>query len=79
VGPRTVTADEAAKYGENFALYKSGRPGLTGAWQVSGRSDASYAERVALDVAYVHGRSMRLDLQIVWRTVGAVLSKRGAC
>jgi lipopolysaccharide/colanic/teichoic acid biosynthesis glycosyltransferase len=79
VGPRPVTADEAAKYGENFALYKSGRPGLTGAWQVSGRSDASYAERVALDVAYVHGRSMRLDLQIVWRTVGAVLSKRGAC
>lgn len=78
VGPRPITADEAAKYGEYYADYISARPGLTGIWQVSGRSDTSYDRRVALDVSYIRNRSMMQDLRITLRTVGVVLLGRGA-
>jgi lipopolysaccharide/colanic/teichoic acid biosynthesis glycosyltransferase len=79
VGPRPIVADEAAYYGGNFADYISVRPGITGAWQVSGRSDTTFAERVALDVDYVTRWSFARDLSIVVRTVGVLLSRRGAC
>lgn len=79
VGPRPITEAEASKYGEHFATYTSVRPGLTGKWQVSGRSDASYEQRVALDVEYIRNWSMWQDISIAFRTVHVVLAGRGAC
>ena len=79
VGPRPVqTAELAAHYGAASAHYLSVRPGLTGPWQISGRSDTSYAQRVALDVAYVANPSLLTDLRILLRTPMAVLARRGA-
>ncbi|MZR12486.1 sugar transferase [Maritimibacter sp. DP07] len=79
VGPRPVTRGEAAKYGRHFADYCKVKPGITGAWQVGGRSDTSYEHRVALDVDYVRNGSFAEDLRIVFKTVGVVLAQRGAC
>lgn len=78
VGPRPVVADELAYYGVHVRDYASVRPGLTGAWQVSGRSNTSYDERVALDVHYIRHASMRDDLSIIFRTFGAILGQSGA-
>lgn len=79
VGPRPVQASElAAFYGAAAQHYMSVRPGITGAWQVSGRSDTSYAQRVALDVAYASNPSLLADLRILLRTPMAVLARRGA-
>ena len=78
VGPRPIVADEAKHYGTNYAAYKSVRPGLTGAWQVSGRSETTYVERVALDVEYVENRSLWLDFVICLKTVRVVLIGKGA-
>jgi len=69
---------EVAKYGESYDLYMRVLPGLTGLWQVSGRSDLSYEERVRLDTYYVRNWSVWLDLVILLRTGLAVLSGRGA-
>jgi Undecaprenyl-phosphate galactose phosphotransferase WbaP len=80
VGPRPVIQAELDRfYGAAAAHYMSVRPGLTGLWQVSGRSDTSYAQRVALDVAYVSRPSIWQDIAILARTPMAVLSRRGAC
>lgn len=78
VGPRPVVAEELSKYRQSVGHYLRTRPGLTGLWQVSGRNDTSYRERVLLDRVYVRRWSMLLDLWIVLRTVPAVLSSRGA-
>jgi lipopolysaccharide/colanic/teichoic acid biosynthesis glycosyltransferase len=79
VGPRPVQASElAAFYGAAAQHYMMVRPGITGPWQVSGRSDTSYAQRVALDVAYATHPSLRTDLKILFRTPVAVLARRGA-
>lgn len=78
VGPRMITAPELALYGEHGARLLSVRPGLTGLWQVSGRQDLSYEQRVQLDMHYLDRRSLRLDLAILWRTVGSVLRRQGA-
>lgn len=69
VGPRPVVADELARYGAKAALYLSTRPGMTGLWQVSGRSSVDYMRRVALDEIYVRSWSLWLDLKIILRTV----------
>jgi len=80
VGPRPVIQTELDRfYGAAAAHYMSVRPGVTGLWQVSGRSDTSYAQRVALDVAYVARPSLWQDITILLRTPMAVLSRRGAC
>lgn len=79
VGPRPVTRAECAYYGEHYDTYRSVRPGLTGAWQVGGRSDASYPERVAMDVDYVLNWSFGRDVAIVLGTVGTVMRGEGAC
>ena len=73
VGPRPIVAAEIERYGANFPMYCSVKPGLTGLWQVSGRHTLSYAERVELDVAYVRSRSLSLDLLILWKTAPVVL------
>ncbi|MCA0921698.1 sugar transferase [Pseudooceanicola nanhaiensis] len=78
VGPRPVVAEEARFYGDHFEAYKSVRPGLTGAWQVSGRSNTSYAERVDLDVDYVENRTFVGDLRIMAKTAIIVLFQVGA-
>lgn len=78
VGPRPVVRDELDNYAATAPLYLITRPGLTGLWQVSGRSDTTYAERVRLDRQYVQGWSMLLDIKIILRTVPALLSSRGA-
>jgi len=69
VGPRPVTREELAHYGPDKAYYIAVKPGITGAWQIGGRSDTSYEERVSLDVWYVRNCSLRLDLQIFLKTV----------
>ena len=78
VGPRPIVEAEVAKYGPSFELYKSVDGGLTGLWQVSGRNDTSYEERVTLDTFYARNWSIWLDLCILFRTIGAVLFRKGA-
>ncbi len=78
VGPRPIVETEAARYGQHFALYCRVRPGITGLWQISGRSDIHYFERVLLDVRYVSSRSMLRDLRIIVLTVPSVLAARGS-
>lgn len=78
VGPRPITRDEARHYGKDFKAYLSVRPGITGLWQVSGRSDTTYAERVAMDVDYVKTRSLLGDCRIILKTVAVVMSQSGA-
>ena len=74
VGPRPVTAEEYnTRYGKASGDYANVRPGLTGLWQVCGRSHRSYAERIALDRLYVQAWSFRLDLAILIRTIPTVL------
>ncbi len=78
VGPRPVVQAELAFYGEDARYYLQTRPGLTGLWQVSGRSDTSYAQRVQLDSWYVRNWSLWHDVAILARTVPVVLLRRGA-
>jgi Undecaprenyl-phosphate galactose phosphotransferase WbaP len=78
VGPRPIVQEEVPKYGERFSLYQKVRPGLSGLWQVSGRNDTTYGERVALDCYYVRNWSVWLDLVILARTVRVVLLGKGA-
>jgi Undecaprenyl-phosphate galactose phosphotransferase WbaP len=78
VGPRPIVRDEIARYGVDFETYTWVQGGLTGLWQVSGRSDTSYQQRVNYDCFYVHNWSVWLDLCILFRTIGTVLSRAGA-
>lgn len=78
VGPRPIVADEIQRYGPAISLYYQVRPGITGQWQVSGRSDLSYPDRVRLDAYYVRNWSVWLDLVVLLRTFLAVLTGRGA-
>lgn len=78
VGPRPVTADEVGKYGEGFTRIFSVKPGLTGLWQVSGRSDADYADRIAYDTYYLQSWSIWLDLWVLFKTPGVILRGKGA-
>lgn len=78
VGPRPVVKDELELYGTAAVCYLRSRPGLTGLWQVSGRSDVSYGTRVAFDRHYVENWSFIFDLKILARTVPAVFSSRGS-
>lgn len=79
VGPRMITMEETAKYGRQRLNLLSVKPGITGLWQVSGRSDLSYDERVRIDMYYVRNYSVWLDLQILFiETIPAVLKGRGA-
>ena len=79
VGPRPVIQEELDKYyGETAKLYCTVKPGITGLWQVSGRSDIGYDERVALDATYIKYRSFWGDIVILWKTIGVVLMKKGA-
>jgi Undecaprenyl-phosphate galactose phosphotransferase WbaP len=78
VGPRPIVDEEIWRYGEKFALYTRVTPGLTGLWQVSGRNNVTYEERVNLDAYYVRNWSVWLDVYILMRTVWVVVSGEGA-
>jgi lipopolysaccharide/colanic/teichoic acid biosynthesis glycosyltransferase len=78
IGPRPIVDAEIERYGKCFELYIQARPGLTGLWQVSGRSDTSYQRRVELDEYYLLNRSLKLDLIILLKTVYVVLGRKGA-
>jgi exopolysaccharide production protein ExoY len=79
VGPRPVVESELHYYGAHIDRYLTVRPGLTGAWQVGGRSETSYASRVQMDVDYIDNWSMGRDLAIIIKTIPAVLSAKGSC
>ncbi len=78
VGPRPIVAAEVEKYGDGFRFYRRVKPGLTGLWQVSGRSQLSYPQRVQLDCDYVERWSMRRDFIILLRTFLSVVNQDGA-
>jgi exopolysaccharide biosynthesis polyprenyl glycosylphosphotransferase len=79
VGPRPPLPAEVATYEDAARRRLLVRPGMTGLWQVSGRSNLSWEESVRLDLRYVENWSMALDFTILWKTVGAVIKSRGAC
>jgi lipopolysaccharide/colanic/teichoic acid biosynthesis glycosyltransferase len=78
VGPRPVTAEEIDNYGAHIASYRSVVPGITGLWQVSGRNNTTYPERVALDVDYCANRTFVGDIHILFKTIRVVLTGHGA-
>ena len=78
VGPRPALPDEAEKYAEHVRRRLVVKPGLTGLWQVNGRSDLSWEESVRLDLRYVENWSFALDLQILWKTIAVMLRGSGA-
>ena len=78
VGPRPIVDEEVSRYGEDFNRIFSVKPGLTGMWQVSGRSQTDYAARVLYDTYYLQSWSVWLDIWILFMTFGAVMHGRGA-
>lgn len=78
VGPRPIVQEELVRYGEFVQDYLMVKPGITGMWQVNGRSDTTYDERVQMDVWYVRNWSVWLDVMLLWRTIKAVVLRKGA-
>jgi len=78
IGPRPIVEPEASKYGPHAGRLLQVKPGLGGIWQVSGRSDTTYAERVEMDLRYVADRSLALDLKLLMLTAWVVIQGRGA-
>jgi exopolysaccharide biosynthesis polyprenyl glycosylphosphotransferase len=78
VGPRPPLPEEVARYGDDVRRRLVVKPGMTGLWQVSGRSDLSWEESVRLDLRYVENWSLTLDVQILWKTWSAVIRGAGA-
>ncbi len=78
VGPRPPLPTEVARYGDDVRRRLLVKPGLTGLWQISGRSDLSWTESVRLDLRYVENWSLALDLMILWKTARVVLKPNGA-
>jgi len=78
IGPRPIVENEKNKYGDKFSYYKSVKPGLSGLWQVSGRNNTTYEERVELDYLYTQKMSFFLDVKIFFKTILVVLMKKGA-
>jgi len=78
VGPRPIVRAELEKYGEYQAEYLAVTPGITGYWQVNGRSDTTYEERVQMDLWYIYNWSLWLDIKLLWKTIFKVWSQEGA-
>jgi undecaprenyl-phosphate galactose phosphotransferase len=78
VGVRPVVREELPRYGDSLPYYLAFRPGLTGWWQVNGRNDVTYDERVEMDVWYVQNRTLWLDIRIIIKTALVVLKRDGA-
>lgn len=78
VGPRMISPEEASRYGSAVDKRLSVKPGITGLWQVSGRQEIDYAQRIALDLYYIDHWSLLLDVGILLKTIPALVSMRGA-
>ena len=78
VGPRPPLPQEVARYDGDMARRLLVKPGITGLWQVSGRSDLTWEDGIRLDLYYVENWSLTADLIILWKTFGAVVQGRGA-
>ncbi|WP_282433807.1 sugar transferase [Desulfosporosinus sp. I2] len=78
VGPRPIVPSEITRYGAHGNVILRVKPGLTGLWQVSGRNDVSYEDRVQMDLYYIHNWSLVLDLKIIFQTIPVVLLGKGA-
>jgi undecaprenyl-phosphate galactose phosphotransferase len=78
VGPRPIVRAELLRYGRNASRYLAVKPGLTGLWQIKGRSDTTYRRRVAMDKFYIQNQSILLDIYILAATPAAVLKRNGA-
>ena len=78
VGPRPIVEPELSKYGSDASQLLTVKPGLGGMWQVSGRSNTSYPERVAMDMRYIDSRSLWLDLKLLVLTALTIIRWRGA-
>ncbi|MDP3464192.1 MAG: sugar transferase, partial [Sulfuricurvum sp.] len=78
VGPRPIVEAEIVKYGEYYNYFTAVKPGISGLWQVSGRNDIDYDERVQLDVWYVRNWSIGLDMEILIKTAIVVLGRKGS-
>ena len=78
IGPRPIVKKEINKYGQDFHKYTTVKPGLTGLWQVSGRNNTTYKERVDYDMYYITNQSLPLDIKIFFKTFLIVLSRKGA-
>jgi exopolysaccharide production protein ExoY len=79
VGPRPIPDEELEKYAGSIDAYLACRPGITGLWQVSGRSTTTYSKRIACDTFYAQNWSMALDTKIIIVTLPALLATDGAC
>jgi lipopolysaccharide/colanic/teichoic acid biosynthesis glycosyltransferase len=78
VGPRMISPAELEKYGPHKELLLTVKPGLTGYWQVNGRQEVNYEERVGMDLHYINNWSLAMDLKILFKTPYAVLKRKGA-
>lgn len=78
VGPRPVIAEEQKYYGENWDEFLSVKPGMTGLWQVSGRNDTTYDERVNLDIQYIRDWTLWMDIKIAYKTIFIIINPKGA-
>ena len=78
IGPRPVVAEELKKYGTNIKKFLSVTPGLTGYWAANGRSCISYEQRMQMELFYIDNLSFKLDVKVFFKTIGAVLNRRGA-
>ena len=78
IGPRPILDSEKKKYDRNFDYYKKVKPGMSGLWQVSGRNDTSYDDRIKFDVEYIQKQSFILDLKIFLKTFYVVFTRKGA-
>ncbi|MFQ9677773.1 MAG: sugar transferase [Eggerthella lenta] len=79
VGPRPPLPSEVAQYDARAMRRLSVKPGLTGYWQVRGRSDTTFDDMVAMDLAYIEERSFLVDLEMIVKTVSAMFDGKGAC
>lgn len=73
VGPRPITLKELEKYGEQKEKFTSVKPGITGYWQINGKNDVIYNERIKLELYYVENMSFKLDVKILFKTIGLIL------
>ncbi len=78
IGPRPVIDEERKYYGDHWDEFLSVKPGMTGLWQVSGRNDIGYDERVSLDLDYIRNWSLLTDISIVWKTIFVIINPKGA-
>ena len=78
VGPRPIVDREVPLFGDKMEIVHSVKPGITGYWAVNGRSDTSYEDRIEMETFYAENYSLKLDLQIILKTVNTVLKKEGA-